>query len=241
MPEKTKIKARDVVNDIRAGMTDPELMEKYGLSAKGLQSLFRKLLEVKAIASSELKRRRADYHDTTIIQQINGGDMVKDIRSGMPDSELMHKYGLSPEGLEWVFKTLTDSKAISVGELYGASLSQQHTVAVENSRELPRHYLAITVSVYESKRPEIMGTFTDLTEKGIAILGIKAVVGERKSFVIPRENFVGDEPIVFEAECRWARKEQGSEEWHSGFEITSISRKCLNDLISLIQSASLFD
>lgn len=84
---KPRIKAGDAVRDIRSGMTDSELMEKHGLSAKGLQSLFLKLLEAKAITYAEMNQRCAIYHDKILVQQIDARDIAKDIRSGMTDSD----------------------------------------------------------------------------------------------------------------------------------------------------------
>ena len=45
-------------------MTDPQLMEKYKISAIGLRQLFKQLLEAKAIQFSELRARNAPYEDT---------------------------------------------------------------------------------------------------------------------------------------------------------------------------------
>lgn len=239
MNPKPKIRARDAVNDIRAGMTDAELMEKYELSAKGLQSLLMKLVEVKAVTQTELQQRRAIYQDTLAIQQIEAQDIVEDIRSGMPDAELMEKYALSSEGLRRIFQTLVEEGAIVAEDLYAAPGSQHDSVFIENWREMPRHYLAMTVRIYESQHPEIMGTLSDVTEKGIAIAGIEARVGETTTLVIPAENFVGGEPIEFEAKCRWVTKETDSGEWFAGFQIEQISAKSLEDLKGLIQSASL--
>ncbi|MEW6114346.1 MAG: PQQ-binding-like beta-propeller repeat protein, partial [Thermodesulfobacteriota bacterium] len=42
---RVKINARDAALDIRAGLSDGEMMLKYGLSARGLQSLLAKLVE----------------------------------------------------------------------------------------------------------------------------------------------------------------------------------------------------
>jgi uncharacterized protein (DUF433 family) len=238
MEAKPKIRARDAVNDIRQGMNDAELMEKYELSAKGLQSLFLKLLEAKAVTKAELQQRRALYQDTIAIQQIEAQDIVEDIRSGMPDAELMEKYTLSADGLRRIFQTLMEEGAIAIEDLYAAPVSQYDSVLVENWREMPRHYLAVTVRIYESHRPEIVGTLSDITEKGIAIAGIEAKVGEISTLVIPADNFVGADPIEFEAKCRWA-KETESGEWFAGFQIARISTKSLEDLKGLIQSASL--
>ncbi|MGO9568495.1 MAG: hypothetical protein ACLP5H_13225 [Desulfomonilaceae bacterium] len=240
MTEKPKNKARDVVRDIRSGMTDSELMEKYGLSAIGLQSFFLELLEAKAITHAEMDQRRTMYHDTTVIQQIDSNDIVKDIRSGMTDSELMKKYDLSSGGLRVVLQTLTDAQVIPVEELYATSSSAQDTVFAGNMRKLPRHHLLVAVDIYVWKHPEIKGILSDITEKGIAITGIAARVGEAKTFVIPPGDFIEAEPVLLEARCQWAEKDKDSGEWIAGFGITRISAKCLDDLRRLIESLPFF-
>jgi|GEM_PF-549718 len=48
------IKASEALEDIRAGMSDSQLMAKYKLTAKGLQSLTRKLQEAGFLTQSEL-------------------------------------------------------------------------------------------------------------------------------------------------------------------------------------------
>lgn len=54
---KPKLSAKEVVQDIRSGMTDGELMGKYNLSAKGLQSAFQKLVQAGALTAAELDAR----------------------------------------------------------------------------------------------------------------------------------------------------------------------------------------
>lgn len=236
MPIKPRIKARDAVRDIRSGMTDSQLMEKHGISAKGLQSLFAKLIDVKAMSQVEMSQRKALYHDTTVIAHLNEKDIVADIRSGTSDSKLMEKYALSGDGLRRVLQTLIDASALTPEDLYGTSPAVHDSVFLENMRELPRQYLAIAVDIYESKRPELAGTLSDLTEKGLAISGIESKIGETKSFVLPAQDFIAADPILFEAKCRWATRQQDTGDWIAGFEITRVSRKCLEDLRSLIES-----
>ncbi len=238
---KARIKAGDAVRDIRSGMTDSQLMEKYGLSAKGLHSLVLKLLEVKAITPAEIKQRSAAYHDTTVIQRMEEEDFIEDIRSAMSDSDLMKKYALSSDGLRRVFQTLIEAKVISSEELYGTSPSAQDTVFVENMRELPRHHLAMAVDIYEAKRPELKGMLSDVTEKGVGITGMAARIGETKTLVIPAGDFIEAHPILIEARCQWTEKDKDSGEWLAGFQITRISEKCLDDLRRLIQSLPFFD
>ncbi len=57
MAKKT-INVKAIVADIKAGMNNAALMEKYQLSEKGLQSLFKKLMDAGALKSSELDEQR---------------------------------------------------------------------------------------------------------------------------------------------------------------------------------------
>ncbi len=62
--QKIRIKIKDIVHDVRAGMAEHDLMNKYGLSSRGLQSAFRKLVAMKAIGYEEISGRSPDYEDT---------------------------------------------------------------------------------------------------------------------------------------------------------------------------------
>ena len=42
---KITVSAKEILADIKAGMDDTTLMQKYGLSDKGLQSIFKKLVD----------------------------------------------------------------------------------------------------------------------------------------------------------------------------------------------------
>lgn len=63
MPYKRKIIAENIVLDIRSGMSDEGLMEKYMLSERGLNKVFRKLLDHEAMSAEELSPRIASYAD----------------------------------------------------------------------------------------------------------------------------------------------------------------------------------
>jgi hypothetical protein len=54
---KKKLKVKELVADIRAGMDDPTLMSKYGLVEKDLERVFQKLLEADFITNLELWER----------------------------------------------------------------------------------------------------------------------------------------------------------------------------------------
>jgi DNA-binding response OmpR family regulator len=60
--EKPVVSATDAAKCIRAGMDDSALMKRYGISAKGLRSLFRKLVASGVVDQSELDKRTSESH-----------------------------------------------------------------------------------------------------------------------------------------------------------------------------------
>jgi hypothetical protein len=70
MAEKKKIQAADIITDIRAGLTDKELMTKYHLSSKGLQSALTKLIKLLVIDPDEIESRFQLYDDTVNIHSM---------------------------------------------------------------------------------------------------------------------------------------------------------------------------
>ena len=55
--EKRIVNAKQALDDIKAGMDDAALMGKYQLSEKGLQSLFKKLVEGGVLKQEEVEKR----------------------------------------------------------------------------------------------------------------------------------------------------------------------------------------
>jgi hypothetical protein len=65
MSYKRRIIAERIVKDIRSGMSDERLMEEYMLSERGLNKVFRKLLDHEAMSAEELSPRIAAYADVS--------------------------------------------------------------------------------------------------------------------------------------------------------------------------------
>ena len=61
------ISAADAVKCIRSDMDDSALMKRYNISAKGLRSLFRKLVASGALDQSELDRRLSETHSWAVL------------------------------------------------------------------------------------------------------------------------------------------------------------------------------
>ena len=77
-PPTRKISAREAATDIKSGMSDFILMEKYTLSTKGLQSLLQKLVDARLVSKSELSNRIAVGQDSVAL------DIIKCPSCGMP-------------------------------------------------------------------------------------------------------------------------------------------------------------
>jgi len=131
---KQVIRAADAVLSVRSGVTDEALMEKYRISAKGLESLFRKLVKGGHLDQSELDQRMAvsqrshlvdlvsspTFRPSKIKININKADAVKSFRSGMSDLAIMAKYNISARGLDSL-----SSKLVKAGEILQIELDSR--------------------------------------------------------------------------------------------------------------------
>jgi hypothetical protein len=109
---KRKIDAREALKDIRQGMTDEELMEKYSLSAQGLQSLFHKLVEAGLITQYELDDR-APFGTRTVAL-----DIFRCPSCGMPQFE---KFDVCPQCGVIVSKFVEQTRSIKKKVATGSS------------------------------------------------------------------------------------------------------------------------
>ncbi|MEW6137367.1 MAG: hypothetical protein AB1733_03970 [Thermodesulfobacteriota bacterium] len=149
---KRQIRIREALHDVRSGMSDAELMAKYQLAARGLQSLFAKLVDAGLITLQELERRMpgfmqsaslsggggASASDTWTIrrrrlnekagQPVSAKEAVADIRAGMSDSDLMHKFKLTSRGIQDLFDQLIAAKLITRKEIDQRNSSMDSTV-----------------------------------------------------------------------------------------------------------------
>lgn len=167
-------------------------------------------------------------------RKIKAGEIVRDIRGGMSDDELMIKYRVSAKGLESAFKKLVDAKALSLGDLYNRNPSRDDTVSIDNPRELPRNFLAFPLQIFQADNTDLEGSINDITEKGLQVAGIPSSVGDVKEFLVRADDYSEIDPFVFQAVCRWANRGNGSKDSVAGYEITDISEGSLSQLRSVV-------
>jgi DNA-binding response OmpR family regulator len=248
-----KIVVSEVVRDIRSGLSDTALMEKYRLSAEALQKLLTELTDNGDLQESEPAHREATAPGTVVLDSvtaeripaegkqkpvISAKEAVAAIRSGADDLALMRKYGLSAKGLSSLFRKLTDSGRITPEEMYANVGRSAGSGTYELVREWPRHYITVPLPIFEIDRPDDKYLLRDITEKGIGITGIVVKAGDSKTFIIPADAPAKTENIWLEATCIEIDENYADGLQRAGFQITRISEESLLSLKELVRSYS---
>lgn len=158
-------------------------------------------------------------------RQINGKDIVDDLRSGNTDSELMEKYGLSSRALQSICHKLVARQAISQSELYERSLLYRQKADQISARRCPRADLTIHIPIYDLD-DSATGLLRDISEIGLRVAGIEASVGQTKTFQIPIDTFMQADPLLVVTKCRWVKTKGKNRKYPvAGFEILDLSEK----------------
>ncbi len=170
-------------------------------------------------------------------RQINGKEVVNDLRSGMADWQLQIKYKISTKSLWSIFRRLLKSNAISHSELYETSSLYRERIDHLKERKYPRADLDVYVPVYDIGDSAI-GVLRDISESGLRVAGVNASVGQAKTVQIPVDMLVKAPPLLTIAECKWVEIKGKTLEYSiAGFEIIDLpekDRKILNDFIKLL-------
>ena len=175
-------------------------------------------------------------------RKIRAKEIVNDIRSGMTDSQLMEKHGLSSKGLQSIFKKLVDAKAIRLRELFKRTPNAgDDTADVTSIRLIPRDFIEVPLPICDAEDPKNMGTITDVTENGLGVRGIRVQTGETKTLVFFSDRLFPVGPFALQARCRWVTNGNGSGQIDSGFEITSISEAGSRQLKKIVEWVTLRD
>jgi hypothetical protein len=227
-----EIGVKKALKDIVEGIDDDRLMKKYKLSPEGLRHLFKQLLD------AGLLQKIADRYSIPEKRQIPAEELVKDIRLGRTDRELMDKYKVSSRKLFKVLRKLAAAGHIGEAQLRERDNLGTDVSAIDRCRRTPRNYLAFAVEVYAEEDPGTKGTVLDISKRGLAVEGIKAGVGEISILrIVPGE--VADMDLLrVEARCLWSQKAPQGEDV-SGFIIVNLSKDARRVLEKFIRLLSL--
>ncbi|MBM3300150.1 MAG: hypothetical protein FJY85_09365, partial [Deltaproteobacteria bacterium] len=98
-----------------------------------------------------------------------------------------------------------------------------------------RYVTKVPVPIHEYHQPESRGLVLDIGDRGLRVAGIRAQVDEIKTLVIPADELVMIDPLVFEASCRWVKQDE-SGGVTAGFAVTRVSKGNFQELKLLIKS-----
>jgi uncharacterized protein YjbI with pentapeptide repeats len=139
------IKAIEAVQAIRAGLDDAALMERFNVTAKGLQSLLEQLEAAGIMSRDELENRGTLVQSSLVLDRenlappkklvVDAAEALQCIKSGMDDATLMKRFRLSAKGLESLFKKLVAVKAITPEELEERLHRGHSAVVIEEETE----------------------------------------------------------------------------------------------------------
>jgi hypothetical protein len=123
---KTLVSAKQMIDDLAARLSDQELMKKHKLSRKGLDSVFRQLLERRLIPRRFFEQRTASTTARRTARltekgapsiRISSAQVVADIAANLTNEELMQKYKVTPKGFARLLQKLHDKGFLSESEL----------------------------------------------------------------------------------------------------------------------------
>jgi len=205
-------------------MDDAAMCHKYGLSAEGLEKLYKRLIEAGYLESDAKPTRR----------RLNLVAILADITAGMSKSQLMKKYQLSEEMLRKVSKKLLDSRGVRSAS-DGPDTVIEEPAAFLATREFVRHEVDFELPIYEASRPEVHGIVRDISEQGVGVAGIEAGVGDVKTLGVLGDEFGEFLSFEFEGYCRWSVVDQADGTCLTGFAIDKIAKDDLQELRKLVR------
>jgi DNA-binding response OmpR family regulator len=138
-----QVSAKKVLDLINSGMDEAALMRELKLSAKGLNSLMDQVVAAGLLRQSEVDRRNSLSPGSVVVDLdqakfpeidkekpvISATDAAQCIRSGMDDSGLMKRYGISAKALRSLMRKLVAAGVVEQSQL-DKRMSETHRWAV---------------------------------------------------------------------------------------------------------------
>jgi hypothetical protein len=156
-------------------------------------------------------------------RKISATQVVRDIRSGLTEEDLHDKYKIALHRVQKLFKRLVAAKVVTASELAVRFPSYKEAIAGINQSRNRRVPLPFEFIVYDITTSSI-GLLRDISETGIRVAGINCNQGDERTFQIPLDTFVGSDPLLAVAKCKWMKVRGRTIRYATaGFEIIDIS------------------
>jgi hypothetical protein len=209
-----KIDALPLVRDMRAGLSAKVLMDKYGLSKKGLQKIH-----------GQIHRKSVNLVES----------MVSDIIFGIELRSFLEKYNIPYDRLDSILNQLLRNNAINSEFLTRWKNSAPQRSQSNSDSSSTRFSPSFPIVVCDLIDSANKGLIVDIDEHGLGTKGIKSEKGRGLRLAVLGDEFGSIDPFEFNAVCRWARLDD-FEGCFAGFQIDHISDHdvaCLRKLLQL--------
>lgn len=211
---KVNISIKEFLSDIRNGMNEPMIRQKYGLESGQFQRLLRKLMVAGHLSEMEL------FH------------WLK-----LSETDAFSAFGMETDPPAEVSELENGSSGLAETLLATRSVGQPVNEVEEPPSAINR--IPLQIPIYESGRADWKGFLRDLSERELRVACATenfCSVGEVKSLCIATDRLYSSESIRLEARCQWIQKKGRKRAYYvAGFEITAISGEEIEKVRSLIR------
>ncbi|MBI5568880.1 MAG: EI24 domain-containing protein [Desulfomonile tiedjei] len=189
MKEKKQVSAKEVVADIRDGMTDEQLMAKHQLTLRGLGSLKNKLLAARYLSQEELDRgtpSETPPPSSSTDKKAFARAVTADIKAGASDPEIAEKYSLPVTKIPGLIDSLTRAGYLTVTEVRGRGTSSSVEIGeTPPATGSPGHEEALPPDREQTTQPDDQGAELELDVAPQQSLSSEAApIQNRESFGI---------------------------------------------------------
>lgn len=172
---------------------------------------------------------------------IKPGEIPNHFSTGLTTSRQDEKYQLSSKSVISLCSKLIEAKEGADADIEDQIPLAQDRMDFSQKRALLRNYLLVHLKIHQASDPDVQGLVLDITDNGLQVSGMRASLGETKTFVIPASEIAGSRAFSFHSECRWSIAGHVGCEALAGFKITSISARNSEELGKLIRSLTIGD
>jgi len=156
--------------------------------------------------------------------RISAKAIMADIRSDASASDLMKKYGLSSKGLSTLLSQLAAAGLADVRELAERYPAYAAPLRARSSGAGTVLTLSVPVPIHDVESPA-KGILRDVSIDTIRVVGVRATVGETRTFHIPVDMFMAAGPLQLATRCTWCETKGGNKKYPiARFEVVNLTR-----------------
>ncbi|MCA1961046.1 MAG: hypothetical protein LDL33_09630 [Desulfomonile sp.] len=155
---------------------------------------------------------------------ISAKAIMSDIRDKASASDLMKKYDLSSKGLRMLLRQLISAGLADERELAEQYPGYASPQPVDTSGGSTVLTLSVPVPIHDVESPA-KGILREVSPNAIRVAGLRARIGETRTFHIPVDMFMAAGPLQLQTRCTWCEIKGGNKRYPiARFEVINLTR-----------------